>query len=179
MSQGTFTGSTFAPAESASPVAMRSRGSLKTPSPSKSIQASRRGVETPAVLVRKTETLMLVQAVSMAGRGALAGGETGGRFASWSAWEHLARAAAAAYGVYVALANRVGVEGPCVFAGGSLIVAPGGAVLARGDDLAADRPTADLSLETVAAARRPYSHARDDDPRLVLRELERLVADGA
>ncbi|HEX8692132.1 MAG TPA: nitrilase-related carbon-nitrogen hydrolase [Longimicrobium sp.] len=122
--------------------------------------------------------LIVVQAAA-AGRGALAGGETGGRFASWGSWEHLARAAAAAYGVYVALANRVGVEGPCVFAGGSLIVAPGGAVLARGDDLAEDRPTADLSLDTVAAARRPYSHARDDDPRLVLRELERLVAEGA
>jgi predicted amidohydrolase len=58
-----------------------------------------------------------------------------------------------------------------------MIVAPGGAVVARGDDLAEDRPTADLSLDAVAAARRPYAHVRDDDPRLVHRELARLLAE--
>jgi predicted amidohydrolase len=118
--------------------------------------------------------LLVVQSAA-AGRGAVAGGASGGRFASWDAWEHLARAAAIAYGVYVALANRVGVEGPLCFAGGSMIVAPDGAVIARADDLAEDRITADLSLEVVAAARRPYAHVRDDDPRLVARELARIL----
>jgi predicted amidohydrolase len=118
--------------------------------------------------------LLLVQSAA-AGRGAVAGGANGGRFASWDAWEHLARAAGIAYGVYVALANRVGVEGSLCFAGGSMIVGPDGAVLARGDDLGEDRITADLSLETVAAARRPYAHLRDDDPRLVARELQRIL----
>jgi predicted amidohydrolase len=122
--------------------------------------------------------LVIVQ-VAAAGRGAPAGGETGGRFASWTTWEHIARSAAAMYGIYVVLANRVGAEGPCVFAGGSMIVAPDGALIARGDDLAEDRPTADLSLEAVAAARRPYAHARDDDPRLLHAELSRLIAEGA
>jgi predicted amidohydrolase len=122
--------------------------------------------------------LVVVQ-VAAAGRGALAGGETGGRFASWTTWEHIARSAAAMYGIYVVLANRVGAEGPCVFAGGSMIVAPDGALVARGDDLAEDRPTADLSLQAIAAARRPYAHARDDDPRLVHAELSRLIAEGA
>ena len=121
--------------------------------------------------------LLLVQSAA-AGRGAVAGGANGGRFASWDAWEHLARAAAIAYGVYVALANRVGVEGSLCFAGGSMLVAPDGAVVARADDLAEDRITADLTLDAVAAARRPYAHARDDDPRLVARELARLLADG-
>ncbi|HEX2205135.1 MAG TPA: nitrilase-related carbon-nitrogen hydrolase [Longimicrobium sp.] len=118
--------------------------------------------------------LILVQTAA-AGRGALEGGAGGGRFASWDAWEHLARAAAVAYGVYVVVANQAGADGPLVYAGGSMIVGPGGEMLARGDDLAEDRPTADLSLDAVAAARRPYSHARDDDPRLVLREVQRLV----
>ncbi|HYJ78159.1 MAG TPA: nitrilase-related carbon-nitrogen hydrolase [Longimicrobiaceae bacterium] len=121
--------------------------------------------------------LVVVQAAA-AGRGTLAGSEAGGRFASWDAWEHLARAAAVAYGIYVVVANRVGVEGSCVFAGGSLIVGPDGAVVARGSDLGEDRPTADLSLDAVAAARRPYAHARDDDPRLVRAELDRLIAGG-
>ncbi|HEU0013824.1 MAG TPA: nitrilase-related carbon-nitrogen hydrolase [Longimicrobium sp.] len=118
--------------------------------------------------------LVVVQS-GAAGRGAVAGGATGGRFASWDAWEPLARAVAIAYGVYVALCNRSGVEGPLVFAGGSMIVAPDGEVLARADDGGEDAITADLSLDAVAAARRPYSHARDDDPHLVLRELARLV----
>ncbi|HEU0300517.1 MAG TPA: nitrilase-related carbon-nitrogen hydrolase [Longimicrobium sp.] len=126
------------------------------------------------LLAAQGANLLVVQAAA-AGRGAVAGGANGGRFASWGAWEHLARAAAIAYGAYVALANRVGVEGPLCFAGGSMIVAPGGAVLARADDLGEDRIDAELSLDAVAAARRPYAHLRDDEPRLVARELARIL----
>jgi predicted amidohydrolase len=121
--------------------------------------------------------LLIVQTAA-AGRGAWAGrqdAESGGRFASWDAWEHLARAAAVAYGIYVVLANRVGVEASCVFAGGSLVVAPDGTVAARADDRAEETLTTDLWLERVALARRPFSHQRDDDPHLVLRELRRLL----
>jgi predicted amidohydrolase len=118
--------------------------------------------------------LIVVQSAA-AGRGTWEGGASGGRFASWAAWEHLAVAAATAYGVYVVVANRVGVEGPVVFAGGSFVVGPDGRVLARADDLAEDRITADLTLDEVARARRPYSHARDEDPHLVARELARIL----
>jgi predicted amidohydrolase len=118
--------------------------------------------------------LIVVQSAA-AGRGSWAGGETGGRFASWPAWEHLARAAAVAYGAYVVVANRVGTEGPCVYAGGSMVIGPGGDLLAKGDDLGEDRLTVDLSLDAVARARQPYAHARDDDKRLVYRELRRML----
>lgn len=118
--------------------------------------------------------LVVVQSAA-AGRGSWAGGDAGGRFASWPAWEHLARAAAVAYGIYVVVANRVGTEGSCVFAGGSMVIGPGGELLARGDDLAEDRVTVELSLDAVARARRPYAHARDDDPRLVHAELARIL----
>lgn len=121
--------------------------------------------------------VLLVQTAA-AGRGAWEGGAAGaatGRFASAAAWEQLACAAAVAYGVYVALANRVGVEGSCTFAGGSLVVGPDGSVAARADDRDEDRLTVDLSLERVAAARRPFSHLRDEDPHLVRRELDRLL----
>lgn len=128
------------------------------------------------LLAAQGASLLVVQAAA-AGRGAVAGGADGGRFASWGAWEHLARAAAIAYGAYVALANRVGVEGPLCFAGGSMIVGPDGAVIARGDDLGEDRIDAELSLDAVAAARRPYAHLRDDDPRLVARELARILGE--
>ncbi|HYW09533.1 MAG TPA: nitrilase-related carbon-nitrogen hydrolase, partial [Longimicrobium sp.] len=118
---------------------------------------------------------LIVALSAAAGRGAWDGGASGGRWGSRAAWEQLACAAAVAYGVYVVLANRVGVEGGCVFGGGSIIVGPDGAVIARGDDLAEDRVTADLSLDAVSAARRPFSHARDERPDLVLRELSRLA----
>ncbi len=120
--------------------------------------------------------LVVVQSAA-AGRGSWGGGA--GRFASWRAWEHLACAAAVSYGIYVVVANRVGVEGPAVFCGGSLIVGPDGAVLARGDDLAEDTPTADLSLERVAAARRPFAQLRDEDPHLVARELDHFLRESA
>lgn len=128
------------------------------------------------LLAAQGANLLVVQSAA-AGRGVVAGGAMGGRFASWGAWEHLVRAAAISYGVYVALANRVGVEGPLCFAGGSMIIAPDGEVLARADDLEADRIDAELSLDAVAAARRPYAHARDDDPRLVARELARMLGE--
>lgn len=117
--------------------------------------------------------LVLVQAAG-AGRGAWTGGPAG-RFASWAAWEHLARAAAIAYGYYVVVANRVGVEGSMAFCGGSMVIGPDGEILARGDDLHPDRVTVDLELSAVAAARRPFAHGRDEDPHLVARELARLA----
>lgn len=119
-------------------------------------------------------SVVIVQAAA-GGRGVWDGGADGARFASWGAWEHIARAAALAYGIYVVVANRVGVEGSVAFCGGSMIVAPSGEIVARADDLGEDRITADLRIEAVAAARRPYAHARDEDARLVTRELDRLI----
>ena len=81
-------------------------------------------------------------------------------------------------GVYIVLANRVGVEGPLCFAGGSMIGGPDGAVIARGKEMEADWVDAELSIDAVAAARRPFAHARDDDPRLVARELARMLGEG-
>ncbi|HUS16308.1 MAG TPA: nitrilase-related carbon-nitrogen hydrolase [Chloroflexia bacterium] len=130
------------------------------------------------VLASAGAHLLVVQAAA-AGRGSWQGGAGGGRFSSWDAWEHLARAAAVAYGVYVVIANRVGVEGGLVFCGGSLAAGPDGSLLGRASDFDEDRLTLDLSLAAVAQARQPYAHARDDDPGLVARELARLAAEGA
>jgi predicted amidohydrolase len=117
--------------------------------------------------------LLLVQAAAP-GRGVATGGEHGA-FASADIWERIIRTTAQLYGIYVAYANRVGVEGAVTFAGGSLIVAPDGAVLARADDTAEVFLEAELTRAALAAARRPYSHARDDDAHLVLRELRRTL----
>lgn len=96
-------------------------------------------------------------------------------FASADAWERIARTTAQLYGIYVAFANRVGVEGGITFAGGSLIVGPDGAVLARADDRVEATLLVELSRAALERARRPYAHARDDDQQLVARELARLI----
>jgi len=122
--------------------------------------------------------LIVVQAAA-AGRGVWEGAPDDGRFGSRAGWEHLARAAATAYGVYVVLANRVGVEGGCVFSGGSLIAGPSGELVARAGDDGDERLTADLTMEEVARARRPFAHRRDEDPYLVARELDALLHAGS
>ena len=128
----------------------------------------------PWLLALDGAHLVVVQSAA-AGRGSWAGGENGRRFAGRDAWEHLAASAAIAYGVYVVLANRVGVEGGCAFAGGSAVFGPGGDLLARGADGDEDRVTVELSLDAVARARRPFAHARDEDAHLVARELVRIL----
>lgn len=114
---------------------------------------------------------LLVQAAGP-GRGAWDGGAHG-RFASADTWERIARTTAQLYGVYVALCNRTGVEGAVTFAGGSLIAGPDGSLLARAGDRGEEVLEVELSRAQLARAVRPYGHARDDDPRIVLRELER------
>lgn len=109
------------------------------------------------------------------GRGVWDGGEAGGLFASADVWERIARTTAQLYGIYVALGNRVGVEGGVTFAGGSLIVNPAGEVIARAGEMGDAVLVADLSREEIDRTRRPYAHARDDDPGLVRRLLERLA----
>lgn len=128
------------------------------------------------ILAARGVDLLLVQAAAP-GRGAWAGGATGGRFASADVWERIARTTAQLYGIYVALANRTGAEGGVVFAGGSLVVAPTGEVLAAAgaDEALLD---AELSLEEVARARRPYAHARDEDLHFMMRELARAAEAG-
>lgn len=117
--------------------------------------------------------VLLVQAAAP-GRGVWEGGDEDATFASTATWERIARTTAQLYGIYVALANRTGVEGGVTFAGGSLVAGPDGSVLAR-----AGREPETLRVvlqdDALRAARQPYAHARDDDSELVRRALERLA----
>jgi predicted amidohydrolase len=110
------------------------------------------------------------------GRGVLEGGENGGPFASADAWERIARTTAQLYGIYVCLANRVGVEAGVTFAGGSLVVAPDAAVIARGSAHDEELLHAVLDPDALVRARTPYAHLRDDAPAIVARALARLGA---
>lgn len=101
--------------------------------------------------------------------------DDGPDFESSATWERIARTTAQLYGVYVALANRTGVEGAVTFAGGSMIVGPDGQVLERAPQSAESVLAHELSLDEVARARRPFSHRRDEDLSLVYREMGRLL----
>ena len=70
-------------------------------------------------------------------------------------WEM--RVSAMQNGVFIAMCNRVGVEGEMDFAGESLVVDPNGAVIAKADDRA-QLLLADLDLAMVERSRqsRPY-----------------------
>ncbi len=96
-------------------------------------------------------------------------------FASQDAWELLGRAAAVQYGVYVAVVNRVGVEGALAFAGGSFVVAPDGTLAARAPHGEPARLRLRLSREALRAGRTPFAHLRDEDPELLHRELGRIL----
>ncbi|MDJ0974581.1 MAG: carbon-nitrogen hydrolase [Planctomycetota bacterium] len=54
--------------------------------------------------------------------------------AQHDAWQTVQRSHAVANGVYVAAANRIGVEGEIEFWGRSFVAAPGGAIVAEADD---------------------------------------------
>lgn len=96
-------------------------------------------------------------------------------FASMDHWELLARTTAIHNGVYVALANRVGVEDGLTFGGGSVVVDPAGEVIARAPQ--GEEASLEVTLETdeIRRARHPFSHLRDEDPALVRDALDRIL----
>lgn len=108
-----------------------------------------------------------------------AGGAPARRFASNRRWELLARTTALHNGLFVALVNRVGVEDGLTFAGGSLVADPQGEVLARAPDGDEARLEVSLERDALRRARHPFSHLRDEEPGLILRELARLVGEDA
>jgi predicted amidohydrolase len=118
--------------------------------------------------------LLLVLAAAP-GRGL--GDGHGALFSSWESWELIARTTALIHGMYVAVCNRVGVEDGVTFAGGSLVVDPCGAVVARAPLGVPARLDVVLERERVARARHPFSHLRDDDAAVTLATLERIVGE--
>lgn len=96
-------------------------------------------------------------------------------FASTEPWELLARAAAFNHGVWLVVANRAGTEEGLTFAGGSMVVAPDGEIVARAPEAREATVSHTLTRTALREARHPFSHLRDEDPSLVLRELRRIT----
>lgn len=130
------------------------------------------------VLAAQGMDLLLVQAAPP-GRGVWEGGEDGSDFATTAAWERIARTTAHLYGVYVALCTRVGVEGPMTFAGRSVVAGPDGSVLARADGEAEALLEVEVDPAALTGVRYPAAHLRDEDLALTIRELSRILDDGA
>lgn len=81
-----------------------------------------------------------------------------------TAFEWEVRISAMQNGVFIAMCNRVGVEGEVDFAGESLVAGPGGDLVAKAGD-AEQVLFADIDLENIAIARqqRPYLDLRRPD----------------
>ncbi|MGH7482878.1 MAG: nitrilase-related carbon-nitrogen hydrolase [Longimicrobiales bacterium] len=128
----------------------------------------------PYLLAARGVDVLLVMAAAP-GRGVMTTPNSGSGFASAETWTRIVRTTAQLYGIYVALCNRVGVEGGVTFAGGSLIVGPDGRVLAAAEAHVETLLRARLTRAEVLAARAPYAHLRDDDIALFRRELGRIL----
>lgn len=103
---------------------------------------------------------------------------TGTLFSSPETWTLLARTAAIQYGVYLALANRAGVEEGLTFAGGSMVVSPSGQVLAEAPQGQGATLDLRLSRAELRRARAPFAHLRDEDPTYLARSLDKLLEGG-
>lgn len=95
------------------------------------------------------------------------------RFASWGTWRDIARVYARVFGIYVALANRAGVEDGVSFAGGSLVAAPDGSIVADAPEGVEAVASATLDRAELTRLRTPAWHGRDDRPIVVARALLR------
>ena len=87
------------------------------------------------------------------------GAESAGRPANLRFWDELAIAAAREHGVYVAVGQLTGSEGGKLFAGGSVVCGPDGAITARG-------PLWEDGVTPVALDWKTLDRARADSPLL-------------
>jgi predicted amidohydrolase len=79
---------------------------------------------------------------------------------------------------YIAFCNRVGYEDGVNFWGGSQVVAPSGEVVVNAKMFEEDLVVATIDDNELRRARRFSRHFLDEDVRLVLGELERVVKMG-
>lgn len=96
------------------------------------------------------------------------------RLDNGATWEVLNRFHAKANGVFVAYANRVGVEDGVTFGGGSEVVSPSGVSLARAPGLEADLLRVRIDPAEVRRERRDSPLYRDENLDLAIRELIRV-----
>ena len=102
----------------------------------------------------------------------MAGGEQNLRIASTNAEHH--RTYARLLSCYIAFCNRVGFEDGVNFWGGSEVVGPDGSIIVAAKQFEEDLVIARIDDSEVRRARQLSRHFLDENPSLVLRELERI-----
>jgi predicted amidohydrolase len=128
----------------------------------------------PAYVLAAQDVDLLCVASASPGRGA-SGGD--GRFQSTASVSVLGDAYARSFGIHVLHANRVGVEDGVTFTGASEAFGPAGERLARGKDLEPDLVLVDADPEARRLARVRMPFLREERPHLILRELQRALAE--
>lgn len=96
-----------------------------------------------------------------------------------ASWRSLLRAYAQLTTSVVVFCNRVGVDETFSFWGGSEVIGPGGETLARAPLYDEALVFADVPLADVRRERISLPLLRDERPELLVRELERIVAERA
>jgi len=106
-------------------------------------------------------------------------GATGddGRFKSTVSVSLLGDVYARSFGCHVLHVNRAGVEEGVTFSGASEAYDPRGELLVRAKDLVADLAFADVDPAARRAARLSMPFLKEERPHLILRELQRALAE--
>jgi NAD+ synthase (glutamine-hydrolysing) len=128
----------------------------------------------PAYVLASQDVDLLCVASASPGRGATG---DAGVFASTASVSLLGDVYARSFGVHVLHTNRVGVEEGVTFTGASEAFGPGGERLARGRDLDEDLVVVDVAPEERRAARLRMPFLKEERPHLILRELQRALAE--
>lgn len=106
-------------------------------------------------------------------------GATGddGRFTSTASVSLLGDCYARSFGCHVLHTNRSGVEEGVTFSGASEAFGPGGERLVRAKDLDADLAFVEVDPAARRAARLRMPFLKEERPHLILRELQRVLAE--
>jgi predicted amidohydrolase len=94
---------------------------------------------------------------------------------SFQLWETMGYVFSQFYHQNYLFVNRVGFEDGIGFGGGSFFARAGGGIVQKAEYVAQDVLDADVRASDVRRARLASSYLRDDQPRLVLRELRRIL----
>ncbi len=100
------------------------------------------------------------------------------RYDSPTYWQDITRFYARMFQVFVVFVNRVGSEGKLQFWGGSHVVDPWGMVVAEAPTGEESLSWVDIDLGSVRRRRREVPLVKEARLGLVLREMQRLVAEG-
>ena len=103
----------------------------------------------------------------------------GGRFESTASVALLGDVYARSFGCHVLHTNRAGIEEGVTFTGASEAFGPDGVRLARGADEEPGRVLVDVDPDARRAARLRMPFLKEERPHLILRELQRVLAERA